>query len=500
MRIKAVSSGLCLGVFWASVIAAQDAPLSVIDWLDQTAVAPAQPVEPPVSQSGGVPTISVSSLDSPGIRATGIVPSDVTGLPVTLWEKSRVETVAAAFKGIDVPSLPALQSLLYSLVLTEALPPSGPERAFQLARIKVLEAHGALDPALAFVQNLEAEQDPVLFSKLFDLSLIAGDENAVCDKMLAVPTLAPDKGAEVFCQARSGDWATATLLFGTADALSLLEPARADALARFLDPELFEGEAPLPEPQAADALMFRLFEALGQRLPTQGLPRVFAHADLSDTAGWKSQLEAAERLASTGAIPENRLLGLYSDRRPAASGGIWDRVLAVQQFETALKTRSPDAVTKTLPSAWSAARSAGFETRFAALFAEPLQSVTLSGAAADLAFQIALLSPDYQQAPFSYPVRARADKVLTGIALAKLGGLSGANTRQKAIVAGLTDKAAPLDTGLGLALLGAIADIEAGAAGDVARLRLGLSQLQAAGLQDTARRAALQVLLLRDAP
>lgn len=499
MRNSAASFVILAGVSLATGLVAQEgpAPLSVIDWLDQTVAAPAQPIEPPVTATGNVPTVSVSSLDATEARVTGLVPSDVTGLPVDLWQAARVEAVKTALKDAGVPSIPALQALMYSLVLTEALPPSGAAQAFELARIEALEAHGALEPALALTQSLDSHQRPALFAKLFDLSLIAGTEDDICARMQETPALAPDKAGEIFCQARSGDWQTAALLFGTADALSLLEPAKADALARFLDPELFEGEASLPEPQAPDALMFRLYEALGQRLPTQGLPRVFAHADLSDRAGWKSQLEAAERLAATGAITENRLLGLYSNRRPAASGGVWDRVRAVQQFETALRTGSSDAVSKTLPAAWDAAQAGGFATRFAALFAEPLTEVTLTGAAGDLAFRIALLSPKYAEAPFAYPLRAQQAPVLTGLAVGQTEGLRASTALERAVLEGVLRISAPEDGALGPVLLRAIADVEAGAAGDLARLSRGLAVLRGAGLDEVSRRAALQILLLR---
>lgn len=501
MRISHLSAVLSVSACLNAPVVAQEpeAPLSVIDWLDTMTAAPAQVIEPPVTATGRVPSVAVSALDANEARVTGLVPKDVTGLPESLWQESRVEEVRLGLQEAGVPQIPALQALLYSLVLTEALPPVGAVQAFQLARIEALEAHGALEPALALTQSLEDGRDPAVFSKLFDLSLIAGTEDQICTRMQATPALAPDKASEIFCQARGGDWQTATLLFGTADALSLLEPAKADALARFLDPDLFEGEAALPEPQAPDALMFRLYEALGQRLPTQGLPRVFAHADLSDTAGWKSQLEAAERLAATGAIPDNRLLGLYSDRRPAASGGIWDRVQAIQQFETALNTGSAEAVSKTLPGAWAAAQAGGFATRFAGLFSEALQGVTLSGRAADLAFHVALLSPDYAQAPLAYPVRARAAPVLTGIAVGETAGLRGLSALETAVLEGFAQVADRGAAPLGTSLLRTIADVEAGAAGDLGRLSRGLAHLRAAGLKETAQRAALQVLLLRGA-
>jgi hypothetical protein len=499
MQTRNVSLAVCLSLLVSGQAIAQDpgAPLSAIDWLSQTGVTPAEPIEPPVTDTGIVPTVQVTPLvGEPDQTATGLVPSEATGFPTDLWRDSRVETISAALRDVGVPSLPAMQSVLYSLVLTEALSPIGPEQAFQMARINTLEAHGALEPALALVQSLD-QDDPRLFAKQFELSLIAGTESELCERVVGNPQLAPDKASEIFCTARSGDWATATILFGTADALNLLSTDKADALARFLDPDLFEEAEALREPQAPDALLFRLFEALGQRLPTQALPRIFAHADLSDTAGWKSQLEAAERLAATGAIPDNKLLGLYSDRRPAASGGIWDRVIAVQQFETALDTQSVDAVSKTLAPAWRAANAGGFETLFANLFSDALKDLPLSGTAGDLAFRMALLSTDYKQAPFDYPDRALSEELLTGIAVGNLAGLRGNTALERAILDGFTTTQVASQDPLGLAILGAVAHVEAGASGDLARLPRGLAQLRVAGLEDAARRAALQILLTR---
>jgi hypothetical protein len=66
-----------------------------------------------------------------------------------------------------------------------------------------------------------------------------------------------------------------------------------------------------------------------------------------------------------------------------------------------------------------------------------------------------------------------------------------AATRPPARLAGL------LEAGrLGEAILRAIALVNDGAAGDYAQLTDGLATLRLAGLEDTARRAALQILIL----
>ena len=78
-------------------------------------------------------------------------------------------------------------------------------------------------------------------------------------------------------------------------------------------------------------------------------------------------------------------------RQPAASGGVWDRVSAVQRFETALRTRSTDAISKSLPPAWREMQGAGLELIFAELFSDALARYELTGQAGEIARAMGLL-------------------------------------------------------------------------------------------------------------
>ncbi|WP_299207017.1 hypothetical protein [uncultured Tateyamaria sp.] len=483
------------------------APLSVIDWLDtQEAVQAAQPVqpEPDVTSSGIVPQVTVQPLGDDAAQRVGLAPSNVTGLPDTLWSASNGSDLAQAVKDLPDTSLPALQSLIMTLLLAEANPPSSNASAFDLARVDALMQFGALDPALALLEQTAVNRSSANLKRYLDLSLIAGTEGGACALTTQNPGLSPARAYDVFCSARAGDWDDAVLVLGTSRALGLIEPAMADALERFLDPELFEGEPPLPVPTTPDPLAFRLFQAIGTPIPTRGWPVAYSNADLSPNSGWKAQLEAAERLAQRGALGDNRLLGLYTQRRPAASGGVWDRVAAVQRFETALSTASPSAVSKTLPAAWRAMGDAGLQTVFAALFSDKLSELVLSGAAADLAFDVLLLSPNYEMAAAQFPARAMRRPVLSAVAAGSIPPGLSADGIEGAIVAAFSD--APPDPqivelaqsdALGNALLQSVALAHAGSSGDVAQLTTGLATLRALGLEDVARRTALQVLLLR---
>ncbi|WP_299374493.1 hypothetical protein [uncultured Tateyamaria sp.] len=500
---------LMMGLMLATPAAAQTpdaAPLNVIDWLDTQPVTPAAlPAlrEPAVTSSATVPEVQVAPLDGDAPKRVGLAPSTVTGLPDTLWAASDGADLARQLDQMPDLRVPALQSLFYTLLLAEGLPPSDEAAAFDLARIDALTALGALDPAMALIEQAGPDSSAAHLARYMDLSLLAGTDARACAVLRAMPTLSPDKAHDVYCAARSGDWGTAVLQLGTGRALGLIDPDTAQAMERFLDPELFEGEPPMAVPARPDPLLFRLYQGAGMPIPTRIWPVIYANADLSDTAGWKARIEAAERLAQQGALPENRLLGILSDRRPAASGGVWDRVAAVQRFETALGTASPAAISKTLPQAWDQMRRARLAVPFASLFADALTDVVLSGRTADIAYDMLLVSARYEEAATQFPARALHNPLATAVAsgTAPTGPPPGGDMA-RAIHAAFSDGATPdaaliaraQDGALGAALLDALMITQNGSAGDVAQLTTGLATLRALGLEDTARRTALQIL------
>lgn len=499
--------GLILGVAMSVGAAqAQEAPLSVIEWLDRNAPTPAAQTRPPadepaVTPNGNVPSITVSPLDGPAARRVGLAPASVTGLPDTLWQGSDGVELANAIAEARAIRLPATQSLFYTLLLAEALPPSVQDQAFNLARVDALLRMGALDPALALLEQIGPESSRAVFAHYFDASLLAGTEDTACAKITTKPSLSPDYATRVFCAARAGDWETAVLLLGTARALDAITASRADMLERFLDPDLFEGEPDLPTPAKADPLAFRVYEAIGTPISTTLWPRVYANADLRELAGWRSQLLAVERLAQTGAIADNRLLGIYTDRQPAASGGLWDRVRAVQRFETALNSNSAEAVAKTLPKAWTEMQAAGLAVPFANLFGDRLPALQ-DAAASTAAFETMLLSPVYEMAAAQYPTAAARAPFLVALAQGDTTGAQPNGPMEQALADAFANATPDAEliglarTGkLGRALLGALELVNEGAKGDPDNLRQGLATLRALGLEDNARRTALQIML-----
>ncbi len=500
--------GLMLMITAPSAIRAE-APLSAIDWLSQSVtgpavMAPATTDEPAVSTGAGAEDIAESVLGGPSADAIGLLSPSVTGLPRALWGLGRTDEIVQLIHSERIETLPALQALMNTLMLAEADPPadSGGRGDLLLARIDKLLDVGALEQAAALLDTAGSTA-PELFRRTFDVALLTGTEDRACDQMRSNPELAPTFPARIFCLARSGDWNAAALTLRTAQALGFVTPEEDALLSRFLDPELFEGEPALPAPTRPSPLVWRMLEAVGEPLPTNTLPLAFAQAELRDTAGWKSQIEAAERLARTGAIAPNRLLGLYTDRKPAASGGLWDRVAGVQALETALEAGDDQKIAQVLPVIWSAMIAAELEVPFATLFAGPLDMVPLTGAASALAFRMAMLSPDYKKAAITRVPADPTEAFLVGLARGDLTGIIAPDSLARAIAPAFLDPApGPEVQGLvqdgriGEAILMAIDQISSGLRGDLMQVTEGLSLLRRVGLEDAARRTALQLMLL----
>jgi len=510
MRISRVLvAAILAGSTLAGASRAQE-PLSAIDWLSQsvTAAPPALtlPQEPAITSGSALPAnVSVSVLGGTSPDGVGLLPAQVTGLPRSLWGLGRTDAIISALFAEDLVGLPALQGLLITLLLAEAEPPTdaGNTGRLLVARLDRLLSIGALDQAEALLEAADATTSPELFRRSFDVALLTGSEDRACEAMRQNPGLAPTFPARIFCLARSGDWNAAALTLRTAQVLGQIGPEDDALLSRYLDPDLYEGE---PMPAAAKPvtpLSWRMFEAVGETLPTGPLPLAFAHAELRETAGWKAQIEAAERLARAGAIPPNVLLGLYTQSMPAASGGVWDRADAFQGFDQALARRDPQAVSRELPLVWDQMRKMELEVPFAALFAQRLAALPLTDTAAKLAFEIGLLSPDYQRiarTPVTDDVRER---FLAGLASGKLAGLVAPDSMARAIAPAFVDAPVAaeaqlmLDDGrVGEAILWSMGRIAKGVQGDLRGVTEGLALLRAAGMEDVARRTALELMLL----
>lgn len=499
--------------FGATSAQADDAPIAAIDWLTESleapspAVVPVQPAakqppepidEPEVSTNATAPSVAVQPLGAQTQTAIGLAPQSVTGLPLSLWSASDPATLAPLIRATGQPRLPAIQTLLKTLLTAEAETPltNDTSQDVVLARIDGLLALGDVEPANALVLQA-GTMTPELFRRHFDLALLTGTEDTACATLAANQGLRPTPPTRIFCLARTGDWTAAALTLRTAEALETITPAQAALLSTFLDPELAESTPDLAPPSRITPLEFVLRDSIGAHLPTRSLPLAFATTELSERNGWRAQIDAAIRLSAAGSLPDNQLLGILTANIPSASGSVWDQVDAWQRLDVAITTRDPGAISTALPDAWNAAVALNLEVPLARLYAAKLAGLPLRDTADALRAKLGLLSQKYEtiKAP-DLPFAVSVAKGNPTAALAR-------TPRERAILDGFARTALPVqsaalleDGKLGEAILRAIVSIEQGLDADLRDLSDGLAVLRRVGLEDVARRTALQVLLL----
>ncbi|MEM1428494.1 MAG: hypothetical protein AAGG09_03445 [Pseudomonadota bacterium] len=515
-RVRRLAHALCAGLACAGPGAAwaQDGagPLSSIDWLSDSLAEEAalRPLpRAPRDTVGGVriEAVTVAPLDAPVSDGAGLAGPVETGLPATLWGAGSTDGIAERLARFPLDGLPAARDA-FRLLLTARLDPprgGGTPGTLLLARIDALLAMGALDEADALIRAAGADR-PDLFRRAFDIGLLRGSEDEGCARLKESPGIAPSLPVRIFCLARSGDWPAAALTLETADALGQLSALEDALLARFLEPELAEGVPPLARLPAPSPLEWRMLEAIGERQPTSGLPRAFAHADLRETAGWKTRLEATERLVRAGALPVQALCTVYTERNAAASGGIWDRVAAKQAFDAAVAAGDATGVGAALRDGWELMAAAGLGLAFAEMTAPHLPRFALTGEAATLAHRMHLLAraaaPGIMPPPDTTPTLA--DRIAVAAPLGE-PALSDGDAIRRAVARAFSEPRpdapptvrhlAEWDR-LGEALLEALQIVARGAEADPEDLAGALSFLRTAGMEETARRAAIQILLL----
>jgi hypothetical protein len=515
MRINAV--GLICLLAGAGPLAAQGdgGPLSAIDWLSQSIATSADVStggvaiaidEPPIAEKGSAlpAAVTTSVLDGPSPDAVGLITPAVSSLPRDLWGAGLTREISERLVSHPDDGLPALRQLFLTILLAEVAAPVDADGQGVLLQVRIdkLLALGALEQAAALI-DAAGEPSPELFRRAFDVALLTGAEDRACEAMASEPHLAPTVPARIFCLARSGDWDTAALTIRTSRALGQLSQVQEALLSRFLDPELFDGEPVPAAPDPVTPLDWKIYEAIGEPLPTEGLPLAFSYAELSPRAGWKAQIEAAERLTRGGTVPPNVILGLYTERDPAASGGVWDRVDAFQRFEAAIASGDAARVSETLPTAWARMQEAELEVPFAVLFGKALFDLPLEGEAAAIAFRVGLLSPYAEQVARRHKAENPMDAFLVALAGGDVTSAVPPDSLARAISAGFrapapsTDAQTLLDANRrGEAIITAIDNIGRGVQGDLRGVTEGLSLLLLTDLEMVARRTALELLIL----
>ena len=477
-----------------------ESPLSAIDWLSkenskfQRSILEIKNID--VEKTND---IQVSTLNSNEYQSIGLLPIYVTGIPTTIWRNSSFDDLEYSFKTMPTFSYSPMQELVYSLLLAEARPPlDEPSRyAFLEVRLEKLLNYGAVDPAIALIERASPVPEKMI-SLLFDISLLSSYNFPLCDPVLKNTEIKGLQAELIYCYARKGDWLTANLILKTEEVLGDLTDHEVSLLERYLEVDFnIDLNALLPPPESITPLEYRLYEAIGVPIPAEYLPIQFSQSDLSGENGWRAQVIAAERLSITGAIPENQILGIYTNHSPGVSGGIWDRVKVVKDLDAALDGK--ENFEEYFQNAWKVFKQTNQLTVFAKLFGLRVFEETLSPKSKKIAANLLLLTKNFKLTEDFWD----SSDIRFGLTTGDFSRVKVSDETEKIILQIFTEPSMPflveqkLNQGkLGEVILNALLQFEMGIEGNLKDLSESLSTLNLIGLETTARRAALTHLVL----
>ena len=471
-------------------------PLSAIPWLTEELGLEEIVPEPDLPTA-----ISATRIGKPNIDAVGILPARISGFPADLWSNSDSADIASliAEQSKDLPQT-ALR-LLYMLLLAEADPPANSDGlTVFLSRTDKLISFGALEQAGALLDRSGLE-DRELFARWFDIGLLTGPASDECSSMLAVPAHAPSKSALIYCLAKRGEPKAAAILYSGAAALGDFGDFEMRLLAQYVDPQDSERAFSAGDFPGAP-LTFAMEIEAGLSHPLADLQEPFLFRNLTSSAGWKTRLESLERLVASRAISADRLLAAYAESKPAGSGGVWERVRAFQEFESAARAQSQEKIVAKLPQAYALMKQAGLEVAFSNYAVGQLDGFANEAVVRKEMVEVAMLSDEFERfASDSRPTDSR-ETLLFGIATGRLGGAVPRTSLERAVVLAMQRRRPQGEIGLmieegklGEALLSALLLLEGDSRLDPLNVEQALAVLVWTGLEYDARGIALQILL-----
>ena len=378
-------------LLWATPLLAQtNTPISAIDWLSQPSLAPLSDdnlieSDPPIGAL--LEEVTVIELDTPEDKIYGLIPANISGIQQNFWTDLDPNTVQQIIRSLSESGLPATDDLLLRALLADSVGGNAVLRV----RAKALIERGAVYAAYNLlgqsqIDNLEN------FNLFSEASLLTDNFERMCSQLNAASYFSNDEALQVYCHARAGSWNTAVLKYFTLDTLGAFAPTTSSLLAAYLDPEL-ANKLILQKVDYAKLtpLEFKLLAGVDQPVSTKSLPLKFAASDLSKASSWRQQIEAAERLSVMGSLSAIELLAKYKSGKTSASGGIWDRVFAVQQLDRALEDPIIDP-SKELRVFWTSMKNSKLAAPLARAWADKLIEFGQVPQENEIFFQMQVLS------------------------------------------------------------------------------------------------------------
>lgn len=505
-----------LAVCGISSAALAQTPLSAIDWLSESIKDPPEFNVPPDSTpliAPILPDIFVKKgLDPVSPDAIGFLSPTLTGFSADLWGDMPATDIVELLSNFPNGGVPEAKNLFRRILLAQVnpAPDDRQDGLVLMARVDWLMKIGALDAAEALIA-LAPVSNAAIFQRKFEIALLTDRTAAVCETLKNTPTISSDLSTRVYCLARGGDWNAAAITLSLGGAIGAIDPAREEALIRFLDPELFE-DAPDPEaPEPLGVMDFVLREAVLLPRPHGLMPLPYLYRDIGDRAPLRAKIEASERLVIAGSLPSNLLFAAYREGKAAASGGVWGRANAIQSLDNALAGGDDIEIAETVDEAYRALADAHLLHALAEEFAEMLSELPYSPKMSasrlqmlDLMYFANISNTHWSEGAVLDQNRQLAKAI---VELSPLVEDPASSALLKSIVNGLEGDAPDNQTAKqllnqleqgqqGQVILASLRLLANGALADPEGVRTALYVLGAAGQSAVARRIAVQILLL----
>ena len=459
----------------------------------------------PTVSIGADEQIIVSPLGSIQKNAVGILSPEGANLSRDFWRYSTATSLAKQINPYSETAPFAVTALTTRIMLAELTPPTSQATRSDLllARLNYLTSAGQLEAVEALLTKAGAD-DPHLFPIWFNTALISKRTDAACLAMKENQTLAPNLESRVFCLARAGDWNAAALTLRMGGTLGSIDEYHHALLERFLDPELYEDNLDPGSPAKMTPLVYALRDALALPIARLRLPLAYQHSVISGHMGWQNRLFATESLVRSGAIRPDFLEYQYSEGKPSASGGIWDRVSAFQKLNAAIKDKDAIGIAEHIPRVYNLLKPLGLLPALAEITAPDLLNLDVKIQQNPYVFNLLALSVkggstiDLPLAATDFQIQLL--DILNETQIGVVGRL------ETAVFQGLSWdldmvplSRSALDGQMGTAVLSAINLLHDGVNADPSAIAIALVTLRAADLDQDARAIAIELLIMAEA-
>lgn len=313
-------------------------------------------------------TITQSTLMDLDVNSVGLIPSSVSGFPKQLWKGSTTSAITDQISRMGTNLVPEALELLYVILLAESDPPidSLGEGKLFLVRIDKLLELGALDHANVLMDRA-GRSVRKFFQRRFNIALLTNNETQICQEILRDISIQPTLAQRIYCLVRLGEWETASVAFKVAQALGEFSPLEEQIILIYLYPELTFKTSGFTIDELSP-LHFRMLVDSGYSYSFQNMNNTLGYYQKNSNSPWKTRIGAHESLVQSIALPFETLLVTYAENKPPASGGVWDRVNAIQSLEEAIYFDREDDINKFFHEAFKLMLQAGLEVEFSKYF------------------------------------------------------------------------------------------------------------------------------------